>query len=157
MSQYIFSVQFQSDLSWISVGPCPPQKHSETLGSYKDTAGSLLRFIARPFTEHNIPLPDSQVVATDLVWARWIQSTPNHPVLLRFILILPSIAHLAFQVVSSFQFFVPKFWVHFSSLPRICDESELEATAADLPLTSPTVYFYIPWRWVLLMLTGAGL
>jgi hypothetical protein len=96
------------------------------------------------FSEHNTPLPDSQVVATDLGWASWIQSTLIHPVSLRSILILSSNTHPVFQVASSFQFVVPTFWVHFSSLPQICDESELQVTIADLPLALSTLYLYVP-------------
>jgi hypothetical protein len=49
-----------------------------------------------------------------LSWARWIQSTPSHPISLKSIPILASHLRLDLPGDSSFQVFRPKFCMNFS-------------------------------------------
>jgi hypothetical protein len=129
---------------------CGDVSASETLGPCKYTAlvpccvSSHNQSSVSPFMEHNIPLPDSQVVATDLAWARWIQSTLIHPVPLRSLLILSSNTHLSSKWFLPLSFSYQNFWCTSHPSPQICDESELEVTVSDLPPSLSTVYFYIP-------------
>jgi len=52
-----------------------------------------------------------------LAWAKWIQSTPSHPIPVRYIPILSSHLCLVFHVVFSLQVFRPKFFMYYLLYP----------------------------------------
>jgi hypothetical protein len=60
-----------------------------------------------------------------LSWARCIQSTPSHPISLRFILML------SFPMVSSLRTFQPKLCIHLSSLPYVLHVPSISSSWLD--------------------------